>query len=121
MNEITIDGTVYVPKTEQTVVNTDGMKAVLIRSYAAGVHFGYLEKEEFTQAGKVVTLIDSRRVWFWDGAASLSQMAVDGVSKPENCKFSVTVPRNEIVNVVETLELSEKAFTNLQKVAIWKY
>jgi hypothetical protein len=62
----------------------------------------------------------TRRVWYWDGAASLSQMAVDGVSKPQNCKFSVVVSSNEIVNVIETLQLSEKALDNLYKVAIWK-
>ena len=118
VDELVIDGVTYVPK--ESVVNTEGLIPVLIRSYAAGVHFGYLKKEDFTLSGKVVTLVNTRRVWYWDGAASLSQMALEGVNKPENCKFSVEVQSNEIVNVVETLPLTEKAFINLSKVAVWK-
>jgi len=121
MGEININGTIYVPKSSvSSVVNAKGLKAVLIRSYAAGVHFGYLENEEFTPAGKVVTLVNTQRVWYWDGACSLSQMALEGVKNPENCKFSVEIPRNEIVNVIETIELADSAFINLKKVAIWK-
>ena len=122
INEIEINGTVYVPKNSaiEMAESSDGLKPVLIRSYAAGVHFGYLKSEEFTAAGKVVTLLKSRRVWYWDGAASLSQMAVEGVNKPENCKFSMTVNVNEIVNVIETIPLTKVAFENLLKVAIWK-
>lgn len=120
MEEVTINGIIYVPKTDNYSVSVDGKKAVLIRSYAAGIHFGFLESEEFTPAGKVVTLLNSRRIWYWDGACSISQIAVDGVSKPENCKFSVTVPKNEIINVIEKLELTEKALLNLENVKIWK-
>ncbi len=120
VDELVIEGVTYVPKDAQVAFSSDGKKAVLIRARDAGVHFGYLVKEEFTQAGKVVILENTRRVWYWDGAASLSQMAVDGVSKPQNCKFSVVVSSNEIVNVIETLQLSEKALDNLYKVAIWK-
>jgi hypothetical protein len=121
---IKIDDVEYIRKDSinelKQAVNTDGLKAVLIRSYAAGVHFGYLKKEEFTVSGKVVTLLNTRRVFYWDGAASLSQMALEGVSKPKNCKFSVQLDSNEIVNVVETIPLTEKALLNLYGVAIWK-
>lgn len=122
IKEVDINGVVYVPKSDQQIMgqSIDGLKPVLIRSYAAGVHFGYLKSEKFTEAGKVVVLVRTRRVWYWDGAASLSQMALEGVSKPDKCKFSVEIAENEIVNVVETLPLTEKAYTNLYKVSIWK-
>jgi len=124
INEMTLNGVVYVPKGTvneiQMASMVDGLKAVLIRSYAAGVHFGYLKDEKFTEAGKVVTLVNTRRVWYWDGAASLSQMAVEGVNKPDNCKFSMVVPENEIVNVIETIPLTEKAIDNLFKIKVWK-
>ena len=123
-NEITINGTVYVQKgslnCELAKPNEEGLKAVLIRSYAAGVHYGYLKTEEFTPSGKVVKLIHTRRVWYWDGAASLSQMALSGVTKPENCKFSVIIPENEIVNVIETIPMTDKALENLNSVSSWK-
>lgn len=108
INEIEVNGIKYVPKDS---INQNSM---------AGVHFGYLHKEEFTASGKVVTLIKTRRVWYWDGAASLSQMAIDGVNKPSNCKFSMELESNEIVNVIETIPLTEKAKDNLYKVSVWK-
>ena len=95
-------------------------KFVLVRSKYAGVHFGEVKSEKFTEAGKVVVLTNTRRVWYWDGAASLSQMAVDGVLNPSSCKFSMPVESNEIVDVIETIPLTEKAIDNLYKVAIWK-
>jgi hypothetical protein len=121
---IKIDEVEYVRKDSinklKQAVNVDGLKAVLIRSYAAGVHFGYLKEEKFTPAGKVVILVNTRRVYYWSGAASLSQMALEGVSKPKDCKFTVQLDSNEIVNVIETIPLTEKALLNLYGVAIWK-
>lgn len=124
LNEVELNGVKYVRKDSvdsNAMASThEGLKCVLVRSYAAGVHFGYLKDEKFTEAGKVVTLINTRRVWSWDGAASLSQMALEGVSKPGSCKFSVEIASNEIVNVIETIPLTEKAQNNLYKVAVWR-
>ena len=122
LNVLEVNGIKYVREDsiENKPIEVDGMKAVLIRSRDAGVHFGYLKKEEFTQSGKVVVLINTRRVWYWDGASSLSQMALEGVKKPDNCRFSVIVPENEIVNVIETINLTSTAIENLYKVRIWR-
>jgi len=116
--EVIIDGIVYIPK-NSIAENVNGLKPVLIRSYAAGVHYGYLKSEKFTSSGKVVVLVNTRRIWYWDGAASLSQLALEGVKKPENCKFSVTIAENEIINVIETIPLTEEALTNLNNVPSW--
>ena len=64
---ITIDGIDYIKKDtiKQKAEKVDGMECVMVRTYSAGVHFGYLKKRE----GKEVTLINSRRVWYWSGAA----------------------------------------------------
>lgn len=123
--EVVINGVKYVQFKEgvcetSNVVTPDGLRAVLIRSYAAGVHFGFLKDEKFTESGKVVTLIKTRRIWAWSGAASLSQMAIEGVKNPSNCKFSVVVPEMEIVNVIETIPLTSAAFDNLSNVPVWK-
>lgn len=116
INEIEVNGTIYVPKEKQT----EGLTCVLIRSYAAGVHFGYLEKESFTPSGKVVTLSKSRRIWYWSGAATLSQIANEGVKDANNSKFSQVVDSIEIVNVIETIPLTKDAIENLYKVWVWK-
>lgn len=92
-------------------------KKVLIRSYASGVHFGTLLSEDFTPAGKVVVLKDSRRIHYWEGAASLSQVAVDGI---KTGRVACNLDEIEVVNVIETIPLTEKAIKNLEKQPIWK-
>lgn len=93
-----------------------GMPYVIIRTYSAGVHAGYLEKRD----NKEVLLRKSRRIWYWDGAASLSQMAVDGVSKPKDCKFTVEIDKIELTETIEVLYCTEKARLNIQGVPVWK-
>jgi len=94
-------------------------KIVLIRSYAAGVHFGTLVSEAYTPAGKEVVLTNTRRVHYWSGAASLSQMAAEGVKNPGDCRFTMEIPSNTITNVIEVMPLSESAIVNLQNVPVW--
>ena len=89
---------------------------VIVRTYSAGVFAGYLENRK----GKEVKLSNARRLWYWDGAASLSQLAVDGVSKPKNCKFPVEVPIVELMEAIEILPVSEKAKNSIASVKIWK-
>lgn len=91
-------------------------KKVLIRSANSGVHFGDLVDKH----GDEVTLLNSRRVWAWAGACSLSQMAVEGVKKPDECKFSVIVPEITVLGVCEIIPLSIEAVQNLYGVAEWK-
>ena len=89
---------------------------VIVRTYSAGVFAGYLESRK----GKEVKLSNARRLWYWEGAASLSQLAVDGVSKPENCKFPVEVPSVELMEAIEILPVSDKAKKSIASVKIWK-
>lgn len=91
-------------------------KKVIVRSDRAGVFFGTLKEKN----GSEVTLTDVRRLWYWDGAASISQMAVDGVSKPDNCKFTVTVPEIMILGVIEIIPCTDKAIKSIEGVKVWK-
>lgn len=122
VDELVIDGVTYVPKetAQKLAQSCSGLQAVLIRSVHSGVHFGFLKSKEDTAAGRIVTLAKSRRVWYWKGAASLSQMAVDGVNCPNDCKFTVEVETIEVTNVIEVLPLTEKAHENLKNVKVWK-
>lgn len=94
-------------------------KFVIIRTYSAGVHFGTLESKEYTPAGIIVVLSNTQRVYSWRGAASLSQMANEGVKYPNDCKFSQGVSRNELI-AIEILDVTETAMSNLLNVPIWK-
>jgi hypothetical protein len=117
-NEVEINGVVSVPKGKEVKMAepVDGMEYVLIRAYSAGVHAGYLKARK----GDEVTLVQSRRIWYWDGAASISQIAMEGVNKPKNCKFSVPVNEITVLGVIEVLPCTATAMDNIKGVVEWK-
>ncbi len=120
INELEVNGIVYVPKDsiKEEVKNTEGMKVVMIRTYSAGVHYGYLSEESDTLVGIKVKLLNARRIYQWAGAATLSQLSMKGTSKPDSCKFPCIV--NEITLLaIEIIPMTEKAFKSLNSVAIW--
>jgi hypothetical protein len=91
-------------------------KYVIVRTYSAGVFAGYLKSRN----GQEVILTKARRIWYWDGAASLSQLAQEGTSKPENCKFPCEVNEVTLLQAVEILAVTEKARESIFGVPIWK-
>jgi len=91
-------------------------KFVIVRTYSAGVHFGTLANKD----GQEVTLTNARRAWYWDGAASLSEMAVAGVKRPSKCKFSVVVPEITLLQAIEIIPCSPAAQENLEGVPVWQ-
>jgi hypothetical protein len=91
-------------------------KYVLIRTENAGVHCGYLKQKK----GNKVLLTHARRLWYWDGAASLSQLAMEGVKKPENCKFPCEVDSIELYGVIEIIPMTERARLSVAAVKIWQ-
>ena len=113
LNEITINGKVYVER--GSVKEIELKDYVIIRTHSAGVFAGYLESRH----GKQVELANARRLWSWDGAASLSELSQQGVSKPDDCKFPQEVPRVILTEAIEILPCSEKARKSIAEVTIW--
>lgn len=97
-------------------MNTNIGKKVLIRGNRSGVEFGEL----VSQNGSEVTLKNARRIWYWDGAASLSQLAKDGTSNPSNCKFTVFVDSITILDTIEIIPCTVKAIKSIEEVRVWK-
>lgn len=91
-------------------------KCVIVRCDRAGVFFGELVARE----GQEVELKDARRLWYWDGAASISQIAAEGVKKPQNCNFTVTVESIVLLDAIEVIPCTEKAITNINNVHVWR-
>ena len=120
-NSITVNGIEYAPKTEQkeTHISTEGMEYVMVRTYTAGVHFGYLAKKESTLAGMEVTLLQAQRMRYWEGAMDLSVLAMEGSTSPEKCKPSEIVT-SIILVAIEIIPITQKAFVNLKSMKIWK-
>lgn len=89
---------------------------VIARTFSAGVFAGYLESRD----GKEVVLTNARRIWYWAGAASLSQLAMDGTSKPGECKFPVAVNRVILTEAIEILDVTPEAKKSIEAVPVWK-
>lgn len=91
------------------------MEYVIVRTYSAGAWAGDLK----SRSGKEVVLSNARRLWYWDGAASLSQLAVSGTSKPQNCKFPVAVPSIVLTEAIEIMYATEAARSSIESVPVW--
>lgn len=89
---------------------------VVVRTYSAGVFAGTLESRK----GKEGILSNARRIWYWAGAASLSQLAMEGVKDPNNCKFAVPVGKIELTEIIEVLHTTKEAQAIIEEVPLWK-
>lgn len=91
-------------------------KWVVVRSRDAGAFLGRLVRRH----GSEVQLADARRLWYWDGAASLSQIALEGVSKPNQCKFPPAVAKITILGACEIITATPTAVKSIQAVPVWR-
>lgn len=118
--KITINGTEYIRSdlAQTPAPAIDGMPYVMCRTYSAGVFAGYLEKQ--SEDGKRVTLRKARRIWYWKGAASLSQLATEGTREPKECKFPCEVDSVELMECIELIPITAKAKESIESVPVWK-
>lgn len=91
-------------------------KYCMVRTYSAGVFAGTIADRN----GKEVRLTNARRMWYWTGAASLSQLATDGTSNPSGCKFPCEVPEVILTEAIEIIPITEKAEASIKAVPVWK-
>lgn len=88
---------------------------VIVRTNSAGVFAGELESRN----GREVVLRNARRLWYWAGAASLSQLAQVGTSRPGDCKFPCPVDRVELLEAIEILDVTPVARRSIKEVPVW--
>jgi hypothetical protein len=91
-------------------------KTCIVRTYSAGVFLGTVKERN----GKEVLLTDARRIWYWDGAASLSQLANEGTKKPKNCKFPAPVAEVLLPEAIEIILVISAAIESIAAVPEWK-
>lgn len=87
----------------------------IVRTYSAGVFAGYV----VARKGREVTMRDARRLWYWSGAASLSQLSQEGVKHPDKCKFPMTVPEVLLMEVIEIIPCSRTGQQSIERVPVW--
>lgn len=88
----------------------------IVRANEAGVFFGEIKERDHDE----VIMMNVRKLWYWDGAAAVEQLAVDGVSKPKNCQFTVVVDEMVIANPIQIIPCTDKAYKSLSGVPVWK-
>ncbi len=91
-------------------------KKVIVRGDRSGVFFGTLAEKD----GLEVKLTDCRRLWHWSGAASLSQLAAEGVKKPGDCKFTVSVSEIAILDAIEIIPCTNQAVEVISSIREWR-
>ncbi len=120
--EITVNGVTYVPKADfearVPAQHLDGLSYLIIRTRSAGVFAGYLLSAD--PANQMAKLRLARRLWYWEGAATLSQLSIDGVGAPQKCKFPEAVDEVTLFEVIEVLPVTEKARLSIAAVPVWR-
>ncbi len=91
-------------------------KKVIVRGDRSGVFYGTLAEKN----GQEVELNNCRRLWYWSGAASISQLAAEGVKNPEDCKFTMAVDEIVITDIIEIVPCTAEAIENIEQVRVWK-
>lgn len=89
----------------------------IVRCDRAGVFFGKIKERSETE----VVMTDVRKLWCWDGAAAIEQLAVEGTKNPKACKFTVTISEMSVMNPIQIIPCSDKAAENIKAVNEWKF
>ena len=87
----------------------------MVRTFSAGVFAGTVKK----RYGKEAVLTNARRIWFWSGAASLSELATKGTAAPTKCKFPAPVAEVLLTEVIEIIPITEAAAQSIAEVPEW--
>ena len=88
----------------------------IVRCDRAGVFFGAIKERRGTEA----TMTNVRKLWYWDGASAVEQIALEGVKKPDNCKFTVTVDEMEIFDPTQIIRCTDAAIASIEAVREWR-
>ena len=88
----------------------------IVRCNKSGVFFGHIEKCK----GREVTMTNVRKIWYWNGAAAVEQLACEGVKKPQDCKFTMYVEEIIVTDATEILRCTPEAVASIKGVPEWK-
>ncbi len=88
----------------------------IVRTDRAGVFFCEIVERN----GNEAVLRNARKLWYWEGAATLSQLAMEGVTQPKKCKFTMEVTECTVLGVIEIIPCSEKAINCINNILSWK-
>ena len=88
----------------------------IVRCDRAGVFYGEIEERN----GGEIKMRNVRCIWYWDGAATLLQLAAEGTTKPKECKFTMTIDSLEVLDAIEIIPCTAEAIKSIEGVKEWK-
>lgn len=88
----------------------------IVRCDRAGVFYGEIEERN----GREVKMRNVCCLWYWDGAATLLQLAAEGTKAASNCKFTMTVDSLEVLDAIEIIPCTAEAIKSIEGVEEWK-
>jgi len=104
-------------KTNQVQVASNMIgKVCMFRTYSAGVHYGELVERD----GKECLVKDSRRIFYWTKACSLSQLAMEGSGNFNECKIAMEVPELFLSEVIEIIPMPDNVVRLFKEAPVWK-
>lgn len=92
-------------------------KYYIVRGDRSGVFAGEIESRN----GQEVKMRNVRRLWYWDGACSISELAYRGTQRPYNCKFTVTVDEVTLTDAIEIIPTTDTAEKSIKGVKAWEF
>lgn len=103
-------------KTKENKMKNWVGKKVIVRGDRSGVFCGIVSAKK----GKEVEFRVVRKIHYWDGAAAVEQLAVDGVKNPNHCRFTAIVKDCAISDMIQILPCKDKAYKILMGVKEWR-
>ena len=91
----------------------------IVRTYSAGVFAGNIASR--SDDGKRIVMNNAIRLWYWNGAFTLSALAQVGTSKPKECKFAMPVDEIELTEAIEIIKCTSQAEQSIKEARIWTH
>ena len=97
----------------------EGYEYVILRTNTAGCHMGKLIS--CTPMGETYDCViaDTRRIWSWTGAKTLSHLAAKGSNDHSGCKISIEIPKNRMP-AVEVISMTEEGLKSFNEIPFWE-
>ncbi len=92
-------------------------KYYIVRANRAGVFFGQIKEQTPAQ----VTMTNVRKLFYWDGACAVEELAMNGTKKPDRCKFTLVIPEMVIAEPIQIIPCTKKAVESISGVKVWQY
>jgi len=100
-----------VTKKKTAAKKTTKTHAVIVRTYSAGVHYGHLVSRE----GKEVRLTGSRRIHYWTGALSCSELATRGPGAGSRIGDPIGVTLTEAIEIIDCTPSAAKVIESFPR------